>query len=262
MTVKTYLINLDRQPDRLAAVSAALDAQGADWVRFAALDGKNMSDADLDRLVAKVGPIPRMTRGARALTATQFAIFRDLVDSGNSHALVLEDDVEISPRLFKILPQLLEDQEIDVLNINRQTTRRPRKKLVVGAQTFEARDGFEMRALYGIHYGTAGYVISRSAAAEVLRAHPFPDMPIDHILFNPNVSKIFQTLRVWQLFPALTRPRPEVVSSIQLAEVAGARSFRNRLKRFRTELGNVPRLLVLLVLGRVVVRDLDFDDFT
>jgi hypothetical protein len=40
MHISTYALNLDRQPDRLTAISSQLNAQGMDWERFVAIAPK------------------------------------------------------------------------------------------------------------------------------------------------------------------------------------------------------------------------------
>lgn len=256
-TFSTYVLNLDRHPDRLARMAEQLDAQGMVWVRFPAVDGAGLSDADLDRLVAPSGPIPRMPRGARACTASHIAILRQFLAGGADYALILEDDAEIASELGESLEAILAAGDFDILNLNRQTPRGRDKRLVVRRKASLRVGGFAVHDLVGIHYGTAGYVISRLAAQAVLERYARPDMPIDHILFNPNVSDLFGTLRIQQLFPALVRPRADKASSIQTVPVAGSDRLANRLKRAKAELSIVPRLLVGLAIRRYAVKALE-----
>jgi hypothetical protein len=44
--------------------------------------------------------------GARACTASHFRAWRQLLDSAHSHALILEDDVEVDPALAEVLAAL------------------------------------------------------------------------------------------------------------------------------------------------------------
>jgi len=258
MRLKTYVLNLDRHPDRLAAVANQLDAQGIDWERSPAFDAKAMAAKDLDAMVARTGPIPRMPDTARACTAGHYQILRSFLQTDATHALVLEDDAVMSPHLARDLPGIVSLLDDCLVNISRQTPHGLTKKLAV--KKFDA--GLELQYLHpelvGIHYGTAGYVVSRWAAQLILKLFPYPDMPIDHILFNPNVSPLGKHIPVRQLFPALVKPSDELTSSIQTVEVEGARSLRNQLKRAKAEISIAPRLLLGLLFGRYEIRVLDF----
>lgn len=254
----TYVLNLDRHQDRLARMAEQLDAQGIKWVRFPAIDGSNLSDEELDKLVAPRGPIPRMTRGARACTASHIAILRDFLETDSDYALVLEDDAVLTATLGDDIEALLSVGTFELLNLNRQTPRGPEKRLVVRRRPALVAGDFAVHDLAGIHYGTAGYLISRDAAQVVVNVYPRPDLPIDHILFNPNVSKIFGCIRIQQLFPALVRPREGMVSSIQTSNVVGIRSPKNRLRRAWAEVAIVPRLLMGLALGKLEFKSLAF----
>lgn len=261
MRFSTLVLNLDRHTERLATLGAALDAQGITWSRFAAIDASNVSDEDLDRMVAVSGPIPRMPRGARACTAGHMKMLAQIADGPDDFTLILEDDAEVSPHLRTVLEDLLERGSFDILNLNRQApTKRPQKKLIVGSKARDFGESGEVRDLVGIHYGTAGYLVSRSAAGQIISVCPRPNMPIDHVLFNPNISPLFGRIRIEQLFPALVRPSEGLTSSIQLAPVDEAASTRNRLKRAIAEIGIIPRLLMGLATRNYRVCDLEFRD--
>ena len=254
----TFVLNLDRHPARLQKMVNQLSDQGLQWERYPAIDAAKLSPADLDKLVAPAGPIPRMPLGARACTASHIAMLGHFLQTEASHALILEDDAELAPEMGRTLRRILDEGGVEILNINRQTPRGQDKRLVVGRRSRLYVNGQSVYDLVGIHYGTAGYVISRTAAQAVLKQYQHPNMPIDHILFNPNVSRLFGTVRIEQLFPALVQPRESEVSSIQNVPVAGSGKLQSRLKRAKAELSIAPRLLVGLAFGRYQVKTLDF----
>jgi len=47
------------------------------------------------------------------------------------------------------------------------------------------------------HTGAAAYILSRAAAQLLLRQTRF-DLPVDHLLFNPNNYRLFESLHPWQ----------------------------------------------------------------
>lgn len=258
MRLITYVLNLDRHSDRLAAIGAQLDAQGVDWVRSRAIDAKSIGEQELDQMVARSGPIPRMPDTARACTAGHFEIVKSFLKTDATHALVLEDDAVLSPHFASDLAAIIESAGRGVLNLNRQPASGSTKKLVVRARDNRPIQTFVTPELIGIHYGTAGYVMDREAAQKILDLFPYPNMPIDHILFNPNVSSLGRHIPVRQLFPALVKPSEALTSSIQTVQVEGARSFRNQLRRAKAEISIVPRILMGLLFKRYEIRTLDF----
>jgi len=89
-----------------------------------------------------------------------------------------------------------------------------------------------------------------------LLAIPQFDVPVDHLLFNPNNSKLFARLQPWQLLPAIARQQDFVgeKSDIEGWRV-GLRKFdltyvRRELIRFGYDLKLLPRQLALLAAGR------------
>lgn len=256
--LKTYVLNLDRHVSRLKTLGAQLDAQNIVWHRFRAIDGAGGDEAYLNDLVAPQGPIPRMPTGARACTASHILILRDFVASNAEHALVLEDDAEPSPRLGVDLAQVIRAAPTGVLNINRQPSSGAKKKIIVRKAGNTRQGAYDITDLIGIHYGTAGYVVDKASAQTILDMYPHPDIPIDHMLFNPNISRLSDSVPVRQLFPALVRPAGGLVSSIQEVPVAKSDTIRNKLKRARSEFLIVPRVLAGLLLGRYEIKVLEF----
>jgi glycosyl transferase family 25 len=104
------------------------------------------------------------------------------------------------------------------------------------------------------HTGAAAYILSRPAAEVLLRQTRF-DLPVDHLLFNPNNSRLFTRLKPWQLLPAITRQEQFVgeKSDIEATRV-GLRSFgltyaKRELVRFGYDLKLVPRQMAALLGG-------------
>jgi glycosyl transferase family 25 len=103
------------------------------------------------------------------------------------------------------------------------------------------------------HTGAAAYILSRDAA-ELLLATPRFDLPVDHLLFNPNNSKLFARLRPWQLLPTVARQQQDAQSDIEGTRV-GLRKFdltyvKRELVRFGYDLKLLPQQLMLLATGK------------
>ncbi|MBZ9811021.1 glycosyltransferase family 25 protein [Mesorhizobium sp. ESP-6-2] len=68
-----------------------------------------------------------------------------------------------------------------------------------------------------LHFGTAGYIISKSAAKRLLKLTERFSDPVDHVMFNPAFG-VARGLKTYQILPALCvqsyhlypeGPRPE-----------------------------------------------------
>lgn len=258
MTHAVYVLNLDRHPDRLNTMANQLNALGVPWKRFAAIDGSGIDQDELDALVTRDGPIPRMPIGAQAVTASHLKILEAFLQTNDTHAVVLEDDAVLAADFAIAVLRLIESNAEGLVNINRQPPSGEVKKVIVGKPISEQFGSYTLYDLKGVHYGAAGYVIDRSAAKQILLNYRLPNMPIDHIYFNPNVSVLFGKFPIRQMFPAVTKPADGLVSSIQMVPVEGASHLRNRFKRLWAEVAIAPRLLVGIVFRRYQLLELRF----
>lgn len=105
------------------------------------------------------------------------AALRRLLDSGESHALILEDDVVLSSALPSILSHPMPD--CDVLRL--ETFVIPQH---LSARPSGTMQHFELFQLHGWTWGTAAYVASRRAAEIILHAEAALATPYDRVLFN------------------------------------------------------------------------------
>ena len=258
MSYSIYVLNLDRHPNRLKTMAKQLSALGMPWQRFTAIDGSSIDQDELDALVTRDGPIPRMPSGAQAVTASHLKILEVFLQTNDTHAVVLEDDAVLAADFAIAVLGLIENKAEGLVNINRQPPSGDVKKVIVGKPICGQFGAYTLYDLKGVHYGAAGYVIDRSAAKQTLSDYNLPNMPIDHIYFNPNVSALFGKFPIRQMFPAVTKPADGMVSSIQMVPVEGASHLRKRLKRLWAEVAIAPRLLAGVVFRRYQVLELRF----
>jgi glycosyl transferase family 25 len=105
------------------------------------------------------------------------------------------------------------------------------------------------------HTGAAAYILSRHAAELLLAISRF-DVPVDHLLFNPNNSKIFARLKPWQLLPVVARQQDFVGEKSDIEGWReGLRKFdltyaKRELIRFGHDLKLLPGQIGLLATGR------------
>jgi glycosyl transferase family 25 len=114
--------------------------------------------------------------------------------------------------------------------------------------------GFQLGRMLSRHTGAAAYILSR-AAAELLVEQDRFDLPVDHLLFNPNNSKLFANLNPWQLVPAIARQEEFVGEKSDIENTRlGLRALglpyaKREAVRFAYDLKLLPRQIAALLRG-------------
>lgn len=249
--IAVYVINLARRPDRLEAVGQRLAAAGVGFQRVDATDARACDPTELEQSL-RSGPIGALGDGARACTASHFRAWRKLLDSAHSHALILEDDVEVDPALADILtdPSWL---CADLVKVEKFNADRP-SRLLLGRSLGMAPGGRDLRPLLSRHTGSAGYIISRRGAEVALAHAGRVRVPVDHFLFNATVSEFSASIA-----PAIL-VQPVVWQSIEVGgttDIVNARAQLPRWQRWRRSLVRawhevrlLPWQVALLLSGR------------
>ncbi|HEY4274545.1 MAG TPA: glycosyltransferase family 25 protein [Rhizomicrobium sp.] len=248
-----YLVNLARRPDRLATMEIQAHALGLALTRLDAVDAKLAEPQTVDRWFAADGPLGEIPRGDKCCSLSHRAAWERLVASGAPYAAILEDDVVLRPGArFALGGTEWIPPAIDLLKLEHYG---PRSQSVLLSDMTEVGSGFRIGRMRSRHTGAAAYILSRRAA-EILLALPQFDLPVDHLLFNPNNSKIFARLAPWQMLPVVARQQDFVgdKSDIEGWRV-GLRKFdltyaRRELIRFGYDLKLLPGQLALLATGR------------
>jgi glycosyl transferase family 25 len=250
--MRIYCINLARRPDRMAAMAAGAGALGLDLTRLDAVDAA-AGGAALDAWFRPGGPLGEIPRGDKACFLSHRMAWKALLDSGESHAAVLEDDVRLSSAAAAFLKEAAWIPPGAGL-VKLEHYGPAHQRILVGDRTPVA-GGFALAPLLSRHTGAAAYVISR-AAAEKLLAVTRVNLPVDHLLFNPNNSPMFEGLAPLQLIPAIARQEDFIGarSDIETTRLSLRRLtpayVKRELVRFGYDLKRLPRQLAQLLSGR------------
>jgi glycosyl transferase family 25 len=95
--MKIYLINLDRRPDRRAAMEGEAAKTGLSFTRLSALDGQSPASAEVDHWFASSGPLGALSHSEKCCALSHRAAWEALAASGEDYAAILEDDVRLAP---------------------------------------------------------------------------------------------------------------------------------------------------------------------
>jgi len=248
-----YVINLARRPDRLASMEQQAERLGLGLTRLDALDAKDSAPAAIDRWFRANGPLGEIPKGDKCCSLSHRMAWEKLLASGASHAAVLEDDVVLKDGAgFALGNSTWIPQGLDLIKLEHYG---PPGQSVLLSDFRDVGSGFRLARIHSRHTGAAAYILSRRAAEMLLAISRF-DLPVDHLLFNPNNSPVFARLRPWQLLPVVARQQDFVgeKSDIEGWRV-GLRKFdltyaRRELIRFGYDLKLLPGQLALLLSGR------------
>jgi len=201
--MKTYLINLARRPDRLRQMLSQLSDLDLQVEIVAAIDARNMPDEVADRHFTAGGPLGPIPKGDKCCTLSHMRAWSMFLSSGDSHGLILEDDVLIDADAAHLLRETSWIPEgVGLLKIERFG---PESQRVLLDDLVYAGDGRQIGRLRSRHTGAAAYIIDRETALKLLAWRERWSLPVDHMLFNPNNSPMAATLSPYQLTPAIAR---------------------------------------------------------
>lgn len=250
--MRSYLVNLERRKDRLGAMQDQAAGLGLGLERVAALDAGTADPASVNRWFATGGPLGEIPAGDKACLLSHRAAWAQFVASGDAHAVFLEDDVRLSRAAAPILAS--DDWIPAGVSVVKLEHYGPPGQRVLLTDIHAAGLGFRLGRMLSRHTGGAAYILSR-AAAELLVAEQHFDLPVDHLLFNPNNSRLFARLAPWQLLPAIARQQEFVGEKSDIEKTrTGLRTFgmayiRRELVRFGYDLKLVPRQIAALLKG-------------
>lgn len=215
-----FLINLKRRLDRRERMLNSMAVLGLEATLVDAVDGKALNTSQLQALGIEMLPGYKDPYSGRVLTRGEIGCFlshhftwKQVVERGLRHALVLEDDVRFEPRFKRRLQIVMED--VKKTHLDWDLIYVGRKRMQV-AQPEVSVEGVNNLVEADYSYWTLGYAISQQGARKLLAAQPLGKMlPVDEylpVMFNkhPNVEYMShfdpRDLRAFSVEPLLLYP--------------------------------------------------------
>jgi glycosyl transferase family 25 len=176
--LKTWVINLDRAPERLQRIATQLDRLGLPWSRLPAVDARALSpsqQACLDsagyRRKHGMEPLP----GELGCYLSHVEAFRSFLASGARFALILEDDVILGPSLPAVLQGLMaQAARWDMVKLSAVHSGTPQPIGQVAA-------GHELAVMLSRCTGSSAYIVNRHAAQVYVDGLLPMSLPYDHV---------------------------------------------------------------------------------
>lgn len=200
--MQVFLINLDRRSDRLAAMTAQLTQLGIAAKRIAAVDANCVSDNWLRQIFTPRGPLGTIPKGDQCCSLSHRRAWAAFLNSGAPYAAVLEDDVVLDPSVSRLFKQ--HDWIPDGVDLIKLEHYGPDHQRVLVGEKRSIGHNRTLAPILSRHTGAACYVVSRAAAVKLLNVQRW-SVPVDHLLFNPNVSPLAEELKPYQMLPAVAR---------------------------------------------------------
>lgn len=245
--IPVHVINLDHRTDRLRQISAQLDALGVQWSRFSAVDGAKMSDDKLSRIAQKSGVFGTISKSIAACFLSHQNLWQQMVEEGHEAIIILEDDILLAPQFADFcLNSDWVPPDAGSVKFEKHTKRVSKKLMSRRSIPFQ-HGRYNIHELFSTAAGAGGYLITRQFALAMLAQDEKIDMPVDHKLFNPNVSKTARKSTIYQIVPAVTIPSWDYGTDIDIRK---KKTLGYRLKRGFFEVNLLPWMLWLLLAGR------------
>jgi glycosyl transferase, family 25 len=123
--MRTYVINLERSPERREHMLAELEAARLDYEFVTGVDGRDLDLADRSVVDQALHSRSEYPAGMAGCALSHLRVYREFIESGADVALVLEDDVTLPADLGALADSLsayMEGAEVVLLNYDSRDT--------------------------------------------------------------------------------------------------------------------------------------------
>lgn len=202
-TMKSYIINLDRNPERLTAIGERFAAQGIAFERIRAVDAAALSPDEVQAFRRSRPSMPWVHAGQIGCFLSHFAAWRLIAEGRAPYAAVFEDDMHVSDDLALFLCGARPPLSADILRLETSTNRLRLGPPPGRGGTCTTWHGRAVRTVRSTSWCAGGYILSRTAAARLVALPEASHQPVDWMLFCFEHSVVARGLDIAQVVPAL-----------------------------------------------------------
>lgn len=204
----TFLINLDRSPERLQRTQIVFAKWGLSFTRISGVDGRAIPEATLQTLQQPSRDrryfLKDLTPGEIGCFLSHRKCWEALVSSHEDWAFVCEDDLIFlgDPRPFVTKTDWI-PSEVGLIQLGKESTHQETVRREKGILLANNDTGSRLMVLHGgIGGGSRGYLIRRDIAQLALSlSNPIP-APLDDLLFS-FASPLRTRMKPWTLSPSI-----------------------------------------------------------
>lgn len=195
--MSVYVINLERNPDRLDFISKRLKKIEINFKRVDAVDGNALSEDFIESFREQSKRPTGWKLGQIGCFLSHRKVWETIVEDDEKYAVVLEDDLHISDSISSMLVDLnWIPEDADVIRLENTTNW---VKLEKVGEVHER----DICSLGSDSWCTGAYIISRNAAKFLLEQDQSLWLPSDTYMFSKTLSKVARELTVYQINPSL-----------------------------------------------------------
>ncbi len=171
-SVQVYYVNLDKAEERRKAIVPQLEQLGIPYKQVSAVYGKELPEAEKDKLVNKTIFKLMMRRevldGEIGCYLSHLKVWKEFLKSKASYALIFEDDASFDPsEMRKVVNELIANNDKwDYVNLDPNRWNKGRVVKILS-------DKFSLRAPTYVVWKNTGQLINRKAAASLIK-HALP----------------------------------------------------------------------------------------
>lgn len=196
-SVKCYVINLDRAPERLAHMDREFRLVGMEYERLPAIDGTRLHEVERSAVVAPALRTRDWSPGEAGCLLSHHEAWSRIAAGTDEFGAIFEDDIVFDEKVASLLC-FIENRrprgDIIKLETNLMLAELDRRPSVVSPPS-------NLHRLRSLHSGTGAYVLSRRAAQDLIGRLSLFDLPVDDVLFGPHAAS--NDLLVLQALPAV-----------------------------------------------------------
>lgn len=251
--IKSYIINLDRNPERMEAISKQFKELGLPYQRHIAIDGKNISDDALTKFAEarpRVKLVGKWTKGKMGCHLSHRGLWEIAANSSDPYTAIFEDDLIVSDH---IRDALISYESIpEGCDIVRLESTAFMSCLISQNETVPFGNRTLHKILPNQHknyfpMGAGAYILSRDAARKLIEAPLEVFVYTDRSLFDCATSGIAPKLNNFQISPAYCvqdkyfHSDPEDIlfnSEIEVSNIGNIYKNNNKLKAALREYGS------------------------